>query len=212
MKRIAGLLLLAGVLAVLAGCQTDQKKAETIRATLDDAVQLEQQVSTDQKELAAERDQVEAIYEKVLAMKSADTDAIQRLAGSHEVSAEKQQLDAAIKDFQAVHEKIMSIESSIGSIKDDEQKAEAEKLLTLEDGRKKAMDAYFTAYKQQLDTETAFFDQLEQGKFDLKTIDEQVETINGATGKMTDAIDRFNAATKQFNGAQQTYFNMAGLD
>lgn len=212
MKRLAGLALLAGVLMMLAGCQTDRKQAEAIRGTLEEAVPLEKQFDADQKELAAERERVETLYEKVLAMKSADTGAIQKLAGAHEVSAEQKQLEDTKTDFQTVHEKIGTIRDSIGSIKDGEQKAEAEKLLSLETDRQKAMDSYFSAYQQQLDTEGGFFDHLEKGKFDLKTIDEQVQKINEAIGKMTEAIDRFNAATKQFNDAQQTYFNMAGLD
>ncbi|WP_040287433.1 YkyA family protein [Sporosarcina koreensis] len=212
MKRLALGLLLAGVLLMLAGCQTDKKQAESIRGTLDEAVPMEKEFQSGQEALTQEREKVQAIYGKVLAMENTDTGAIRQLAGKHEVAEELKLLKTAQADFKNVHEKIGAIQKTVDGIKDGDQKEEAAKLVKLENDRKKAMDTYFAAYQDQLETETAFFDHLEQGQFDLKVIDDQVHHINDDSGKMGEAIEQFNAYTKQFNDAQQTYFNMAGLD
>lgn len=212
MKRSALGLLLAVMLLMLAGCQSDKKQAESIRGTLDEAVSMEEQFQSGQDGLAHEREKVQAIYEKVLAMKNTDMDTIRQLAGKHEVAEEMKLLKSVQGDFKGIHGKVGSIQKTVDGIKDGDQKEEAAKLLKLETSRQKAMDTYFTAYQDQLETETAFFGHLEQGQFDLKRIDDQVRRINDDSGKMTKAIEQYNAFTKQFNDAQQTYFNMAGLD
>ena len=209
MKRCAILMLKVGIIA---GCQSDSKQAEAIHSIISEAEVLEKTFNDDQQKLTNQRDSVTLIHNEVLQLDHSEVEAIQKLAGQHEIDNEYVQLDVTKSDFSKVHDQIMTLQKSIDAIQNAEQKEEASKLITLETKRKEAFESFTNAYRAHLDAESTFFAHLEQGKLDSALLDEEAETVTQNHQRMSNALQQFNTYTKQFNDTAETYFQLAEIE
>ncbi len=203
--------MIAGLFTVLTGCQTDKKEATEIHKKIEDSAVLEEKFADNQKDLAASRKKVNESNQKILGLKSTEAAAIKQTINNQEISTERQELDEARKNFQNAYAALKTIDENIKLIKDKDEKKMATNVMTLMKDRKKLMDSYFDIYETQLNSQSKFFDNLEQGNFKLDTLEEQVETINDESKKMHDVAEQVNQVTKNYNEVKSKYFEMAGL-
>ncbi|WOV84926.1 YkyA family protein [Sporosarcina jeotgali] len=211
MKRIGFFVMIASLFTVLTGCQTDKKEAAEIHKKIEDSAVLEEKFAENQKELAASRKKVNESNQKILGLKSTEAAAIKQTINNQEISTERRELDEAQENFQNAYAALMTIDENIKLIKDKDEKKLATNVMTLMKDRKKLMDSYFDIYQMQLNSQSKFFDNLEQGNFQLDTLEEQVETINDESKKMHDVAEQVNQVTKNYNEVKSKYFEMAGL-
>ena len=74
--------------------------------------------------------------------------------------------------------KSASIEKNIKKIKDENQKKQAEKLITIMNERKKLIDSFFEDYDKNLELQNTFYRHLEDEKYSLENLNEQINEIN----------------------------------
>lgn len=211
MKRLVFLVMILGLFTFLSGCQSDHKQAAEIHGKMEESASFEEKFVENQKELDINRKRVQEIYHDVLSLDSNDADAIKQRVGDHEISTEKQQLNEAEENFQTAFSKLMSIDENIELIKDADQKKQATKLMTLMNNRKKLMENYFDTYRDQLKSQSIFFDQLEQGKFELDKLEGEIDAINEDRLHMSEVVEQFNEITEQYNKVMIDYFKMADI-
>ena len=211
MKRIVFFVMIASLFTVLTGCQTDNKEAMEIHKKIEDSAVLEEKFAENQKDLAASRKKVNESNQKILRLKSTEAAAIKQTINEQEISTESKELEEARENFQDAYAALMTIDENIKLIKDKDEKKMATNVMTLMKDRKKLMDSYFDIYQKQLNSQSKFFNNLEQGNFKLDTLEEQVETINDESKKMHDVAEQLNQVTKDYNEVKSKYFEMAGL-
>ncbi|MDW0110687.1 YkyA family protein [Sporosarcina aquimarina] len=211
MKKVMFLAILAGLLSVLAGCQSDQEQATEIHTKVEESASLEDKFTANQKDLASSRKKVNESYQKVLSLENNDAETIKQTLNDLEISTESKKLDEARENFQNAYATLMSIDENIKLIKDKDEKKTATKIMTLMKDRKKLMDSYFELYQKQLDSQSKLFENLEQGNFELAALEEQVKTINDESQKMVDVVEHVNQVTEEYNEVKSEYFDMAGL-
>ncbi|VDG98099.1 Putative cell-wall binding lipoprotein [Lysinibacillus sphaericus] len=211
MKRVVFLVMILGLFTFLSGCQSDHKQASEIHGKMEESASFEEKFVENQKELDINRKRVQEIYHDVLSLDSNDTDSIKQRVGDHEISKEKQQLNEAEENFQTAFSKLMSIDENIELIKDADQKKQATKLMTLMNNRKKLMEKFFDTYRDQLNSQTTFFGNLEQGKFELNTLEDEIDAINEDSIHMSEVVEQINQVTEQYNKVMNDYFKMADI-
>lgn len=203
--------MILGLFTILSGCQSDHKQAAEIHGKMEESESFEEKFVSNQKDLDVNRKRVQEIYYDVLSLDSNDTDAIKQRVGDYDISMEKQQLNEAEENFQTAFSKLMSIDENIELIKDAAQKKQATKLMTLMNNRKKLMENFFDTYRDLLNSQSTFFANLEQGKFELNTLEDEIDAINKDSIHMSEVVEQFNQVTEQYNKVMYDYFKMADI-
>ena len=104
--------------------------------------------------------------------------------------------------------KSASIDENIKKIKDKDQKKQAEKLITIMNERKKLIDSFFEHYDKNLTLQNSFYRQLEDGKYSLVKLNEQINEINKLSADMGEIIQQFNQYTEQYVKVENEYYQM----
>lgn len=211
MKRLVFLVMILGLFTFLSGCQSDHKQAAEIHEKMEESASFEEKFVANQKQLDDTRKRVQEIYQDVQSLDFNDIDAIKQKVGDQELSMEKQQLNEAEENFQTAYSKLMGIKENIELIQDEDQKKQATKLVTLMNSRKKLMENFFDTYRNQLKSQSSFFEHLEQDKFELDKLEGEIDVINEDSLHMSEVVEQFNEITEQYNKVMINYFKMADI-
>lgn len=203
--------MILGLFTFLSGCQSDHKQAAEIHEKMEESASFEEKFVANQKQLDDTRKRVQEIYQDVQSLDFNDIDAIKQRVGDHELSMEKQQLNEAEENFQTAYSKLMAIKENIELIQDEDQKKQTTKLVTLMNSRKKLMENFFDTYRNQLKSQSSFFEHLEQDKFELDKLEGEIDVINEDSLHMSEVVEQFNEITEQYNKVMIDYFKMADI-
>lgn len=177
---------------------------------MDESAEFENNFATNQTELYEARKSAQLIYVELISLDINDKDIINQKIDKANTCTKKQQklLEEAEENFQKAYKKSATIEKNIKKIKDEEQKNQASKLITIMNERKKLIDTFFEEYHENLKLQNTFYRHLEDEKFSLKNLDKQINNINKRSQEMGEIIQQFNQYTKQYIEVENDYKQM----
>ncbi len=199
---------------ILNGCQSSSKQVTKIEKVMDKATELEKEFSTTQLELLETRENARLLYYDLINLTISDKDLLHQKIedGKTYVTKQQQLLDQAEESFNKAYNTSSKIEKSIKKMKDDAQKNEATKLLTVMKERKILMDTFFKDYHETLQLQKTFYQQLEDEKIDIGSLNQQILEINMRTQEMGKIIEEFNQYTRQYIEAEQDFYRASESD
>ena len=150
------------------------------------------------------------IYLDLIKLDINDQDIIKQNIDKAKTYSQKQQqlLEEATENFEKAYMKAASIDENIKKIKDKDQKKQAEKLFTIMNERKKLIDSFFEHYYENLKLQNSFYRNLEDEKYSLVSLNEQINEINKLSGDMGEIIEQFNQYTKQYVEVEKDFYEM----
>lgn len=183
----------------LTGC-SDERQAASIFKKMDEAAEFENNFAVKQKDLNESKKEAQELYQKLIELDINDEETMNDVLEKANILVEKQQklLKEAEENFQIAYEKFITIEQNIEKIKDEQQKNEATKLLTIMNEKKELIDSYFNYYDENLELQDAFYEHVADQDYDLKTLDEQIIKINEHSNEMEEIIEQYNERTEQY--------------
>lgn len=160
--------------------------------------------------LSQARQDAQLIYLDLIKLDINDGDIIKQKINKAKTYSQKQEqlLEEAAENFEKAYLNSASIDKYIKKIKDKAQKKQAEKLLTIIDERKKLIDSFFDHYYKNLTLQNSFYEQLEDGKYSLVKLNEQINEINKLSEDMGEIIQQFNQCTEEYVQVENEYFQM----
>lgn len=210
MNRFIVLVFFVISILFLTGCSTDARQAATIHKTLEESAALENGFIAKQENLMEIKADARELYNDLVNLHINDQDTIQEKLEEANTLIEKQEklLKEAEENFQTAYEKLITIEENIEKIKDHEQKNQALELLTVIEERKALIDSYFENYHKSLKVQQAFYQNIKDENYNMKTLDGQIHDINERNQDMEKMIEQFNQYTKQFLKEADDYKQM----
>jgi len=198
------------MIVILNGCQSDQQQAAKIQKIVEKSVEFENNFAANQKELNKIRKNAQLLYNDLIHLDINDKDKInQKIEEGHTYTKKQQQLvEEAKENFQKAYQMSSKIEKHIKKIKDENQKNQATKLLTIMNERKKWIESFFANYLKNLNVQNTFYQQFEEENVNLESLNEQITEINQRTQDMGESIKKYNQSTKQYIEVERDYFQM----
>ena len=210
MKRLRTFAIVFSIAVFLTGCRSDEKHAADIHKTMDESAQIENDFYVNLTNLSEMRQNAQLIYLDLIKLDINNQDIIKQKIDKAKTYSQKQGqlLEEATKNFEKAYMKSTSIDKSIKKIKDKDQKKQAEKLITIMNERKKLIDSFFEHYDKNLTLQNSFYGHLEDGKYSLVKLNEQINEINKLSGDMGEIIEQFNQYTEQYVKVENEYYQM----
>ncbi|KKE80113.1 YkyA family protein [Oceanobacillus caeni] len=210
MNRLIVLTIVLFFSFFLTGCSSDERQATNIHKIMEESAEFEKDFAANEKELNETRKNAQLVYNDLISLDINDKDIIKQKIEEANTYMKKQQalLVEAEENFQKAYKESVTIEENIKKIKDEKQRKQASKLITIMNERKKLMDTFFKDYHENLEIQHRFYEYMEDENFDLKKLDEQINDINEHSQEMGEIIQQFNQYTKQFVQAKNDYYQM----
>ena len=195
---------------ILNGCQSDKKQAAKIQKVMEKSAEFEKSFAASQTELYETRKNARLIYNDLISLDINDKDIInQKIEEGYTYTKIQQKLlEEAEENFQKAYNTSSMIEKNIKKIKDEDQKNQATKLLTIMNERKKLIDTFFGNYRENLKLQNTFYRHFEDEKISLESLNEQIMDINKRTQDMGEIIQEFNQYTEQYIEVENDYYQM----
>ena len=209
MNRLA-LTIVLSFIVFLTGCHSDKKQVAKIHEIMEESAEFENQFVSNQTALDETRKNAQLIYVELIRLDINDKDIINQKIDKANTYTKKQQklLEKAEENFQKAYMKSATIEKNINKIKDEKQKNQASKLLTIMNERKKLIDTFFEEYHENLELQNTFYRHLEDEKYSIENLDKQINDINKRSQDMGEIIQQFNQYTKQYIEVANDYYQM----
>ena len=209
MNRLA-LAIVLSFIVFLTGCHSDKKQAAKIHEIMEESAEFENKFAANQTALDETRKNAQLIYIELISLDINDKDIINQTIDKANTYTKKQQklLEKAEGNFQKAYKKSATIEKNIKKIKDEKQKNQASKLITIMNERKKLIDTFFEEYHETLELQNTFYRHLEDEKFSIENLDKQINDINKRSQDMGEIIQQFNQYTKQYIEVENDYYQM----
>ena len=210
MKRLRTFAIVFSIAIFLTGCRSDEKHAADIHKIMDESAQFENDFYVNLTNLSQTRQNAQLIYLDLIKLDINNGDIIKQKIEKAKTYSQKQEqlLEEAKENFEKAYMKSASIDENIKKIKDKDQKKQAEKLITIMNERKKLIDSFFEHYDKNLTLQNSFYRQLEDGKYSLVKLNEQINEINKLSGDMGEIIQQFNQYTEQYVKIESEYYQM----
>ena len=177
---------------------------------MDESAQIENDFYVNLTNLAQTRQNAQLIYLDLIKLDINNQDIIKQKIDKAKTYSQKQEqlLEEATENFEKAYMKSASIDENIKKIKDKDQKKQAEKLITIMNERKKLIDSFFEHYDKNLTLQNSFYGHLEDGKYSLVNLNEQINEINKLSGDMGEIIQQFNQYTEQYVKVENEFYQM----
>jgi hypothetical protein len=210
LKRLHAFAIVLSIAVFLTGCNSDEKQAANIQKTMEESTQFENIFYDNLTNLTDTRQNAQLIYLDLIKLNIKDQDLIKQKIDKAKTYSQKQQqlLDEAAENFEKAYLKSASIGEYIKMIENADQKKQAEKLITIMNERKKLIDSFFEHYHNNLTLQNSFYRQLEDEKYSLVKLNEQIDEINKLSGEMGKIIQQFNQYTEQYVKVENEYYQM----
>ena len=210
MKRLRTFAIVFSIAVFLTGCRSDEKHAADIHKTMDESAQIENDFYVNLTNLAQTRQNAQLIYLDLIKLDINNQDIIKQKIDKAKTYSQKQEqlLEEAKENFEKAYMKSASIDKNIKKIKDKNQKKQAEELITIMDERKKLIDSFFEHYDKNLSLQNSFYGHLEDEKYSLVNLNEQINEINKLSGDMGEIIQQFNQYTEQYVKVENEFYQM----
>ena len=210
MKRLRTFAIVFSIAIFLTGCASDEKQATNIHKTMEESAQFENNFYDNLTKLSQTRQDAQLIYLDLIKLDINSGDIIKQKINKAKTYSQKQEqlLEEAAENFEKAYLNSASIDEYIKKIKDKAQKKQVEKLMTIMNERKKLIDSFFEHYHQNLILQNSFYQQLEDGKYGLVNLNEQINEINKLSEDMGEIIQQFNQYTEQYIEAENEYYQM----
>ena len=210
MKRLRTIAIVFSIAVFLTGCRSDEKHTADIHKTMDESAQFENDFYVNLTNLSQTRQNAQLIYLDLIKLDINNQDIIKQKIDKAKTYSQKQEqlLEEATENSEKAYMKSASIDKKIKKIKDKDQKKQAEKLITIMNERKKLIDSFFEHYDKNLTLQNSFYRQLEDGKYSLVKLNEQINEINKLSGDMGEIIQQFNQYTEQYVKVENEFYQM----
>jgi ABC-type transporter Mla subunit MlaD len=210
LKRLRIFAFVLSIAVFLTGCRSDEKLAADISKSMKESAQFENDFYVNLTNLSETRQNAQLIYLDLIKLDINDQDIIKQKIDKAKTYSQKQQqlLEEATENFEKAYMKAASIGENIKKINDKDQKKQAEKLLAIMNERKKLIDSFFEHYYENLKLQNSFYRNLEDEKYSLVSLNEQINEINKLSGDMGEIIEQFNQYTKQYVKVEKDFYEM----
>jgi Putative cell-wall binding lipoprotein len=210
LNRLLAFVIVLSFTVLLSGCHSDEKQAAKIHKIMKEAAEFENDSAANQRDLYETRKNAQLIYNDLISLDINDKDIINQKIEEANTYMKKQQklLEEAEENFQKAYKKSATIEKNIKKVKDEEQKNQAIKLLTIMNERKRLIDTFFEDYHENLELQNTFYSHLEDEKVNLDNLDGQISDINKRSQDMGEIIQEFNQYTQQYIEVENDYYQM----
>lgn len=210
MKRLRTFAIVFSIAIFLTGCRSDEKHAADIHKTMDESAQFENDFYVNLTNLSQTRQNAQLIYLDLIKLDINNGDIIKQKIEKAKTYSQKQEqlLEEATENFEKAYMKSASIDENIKKIKDKNQKKQAEELITIMNERKKLIDSFFKHYDKNLSLQNSFYGHLEDEKYSLVNLNEQINEINKLSGDMGEIIQQFNQYTEQYVKVENEFYQM----
>ena len=177
---------------------------------MEKSAEFENNFAANQTDLYETRKNAQLVYIDLISLDINDKDIINQKIDKANTYTKKQQklLEEAEENFQKAYKKSVTIEKNIKKIKDEDQKNQASKLITIMNERKELIDTFFEDYRENLELQNTFYRHLEDEKFSFENLDEQINDINKRSQDMGEIIQQFNQYTQQYIEVENDYYQM----
>lgn len=210
MKRLRTFAIVFSIAVFLTGCRSDEKHAADIHKIMDESAQFENDFYINLTDLSQTRQNAQLIYLDLIKLDIKNQNIIKQKIDKAKTYSQKQEqlLEEATENFEKAYMKSASIAENIKKIEDKDQKMQAEKLITIMNERKKLIDSFFDHYHKNLTLQNSFYRQLEDEKYSLVNLNEQINEINKLSGAMGEIIQQFNQYTEQYVKVENDFYEM----
>jgi ABC-type transporter Mla subunit MlaD len=210
LNRLLAFAIVLSFTVFLTGCHSDEKQADKIHKIMEKSAEFENKFAANQTDLSETRKNAQLVYIDLVSLDINDKDIINQKIDRANTYTKKQLklLEETEENFQKAYKKSATIEKNIKKIKDDDQKNQASKLITIMNERKKLIDTFFEDYHKNLELQNTFYRHLKDEKFSLENLDEQIKDINKRSQDMGEIIQQFNQYTKQYIEVENDYYQM----
>lgn len=200
--------------SVFAGCQQDEKRAESIYESLEKSARMEKDAIDKQQDLHEAGLDEEAIYDKIIALDIDHKDQIKKqIEKARKENTKRNQLLQEIKfSYDKGFELSLAIKSKVDKIKDTKQKKQANVVVQLMDKRKEQFQSYYKQYNGLLKHNADLYEQLQTKEIKATDLDKQIIEINRDYKEMEKQGKQFNSYTKQYNKAKAVYYQKSNLN
>jgi hypothetical protein len=210
LNRLLAFAIVLSFVVFLTGCHSDEKQAAKIHKIMEESAEFENNFAANQTDLYETRKNAQLVYIDLISLDINDKDIINQKIDKANTYTKKQQklLEEAEENFQNAYKKSATIEKNIKKIKDEDQKNQASKLITIMNERKELIDTFFEEYRENLELQNTFYRHLEDEKFSFENLDEQINDINKRSQDMGEIIQQFNQYTQQYIKVENDYYQM----
>jgi Putative cell-wall binding lipoprotein len=210
LNRLLAFAIVLSFVVFLTGCHSDEKQAAKIHKIMEESAEFENNFAANQTDLYETRKNAQLVYIDLISLDINDKDIIKQKIDKANTYTKKQQklLEEAEENFQKAYKKSVTIEKNIKKIKDEDQKNQASKLITIMNERKELIDTFFEDYRENLELQNTFYRHLEDEKFSFENLDEQINDINKRSQDMGEIIQQFNQYTQQYIEVENDYYQM----
>ena len=148
---------------------------------MEESAQFENDFAVNQTNLYETRQNAQLVYLDLIRLDINDQDIIKQKIDKANTYSKKQQklLEEARRELpKRLIRSLHPLMKNIKKIKDKDQKKQASKLITIMNERKKLIDSFFEHYDKNLELQNSFYRHLEDEKYSLENLNEQINEIN----------------------------------
>lgn len=177
---------------------------------MEESAEFENDFAANQTDLNKMRKNEQLVYDDLISLNINDKDIlIQKIDEAHTFTKKQEKLlEEAKENFQKAYKKSATIEKHIKMIKEEEQKNQASKLITIMNERKKWIDTFFENYHENLELQNTFYQHLEDENLNFEDLNGLINDINKRSQDMGEIIKQFNQYTKQYIEVENDFYQM----
>jgi hypothetical protein len=199
-------------MVILSGCNGESAE-ERIHNHLEEAVVLEQEFETQQKEITELEQQEQEIYATVIDLGMDDFDEIQSLSqDAIEVIDERdEKIEIERESLMQAKEEFTQIEEILEDIDEEEVRTIGNTMYETMIERYDTYDILYDAYKESLGLEAELYQMIQEEDLNQEELNEHIEQINAKYEEILEANDTFNDLTVEYNDLKQEFYNEASI-
>lgn len=197
----------------LTACFQQETLAEKIYTKLEKVAATEKGFEQVQEPLVQVEKKEKAIYDKIIALNTAQYDEKVKLSGEAltMVNERKKYMDTETKSLQESQKEFKNVSPLIKEFNDKKLKTKANQLYDLMMDRYKAHQTLSKEYLQGVAEDQKLYEMFKEQKVSVDSLKTQVETVNSIYKSIYASNDQFNQLTQQYNDKKLQFYKKAGL-
>ncbi len=199
---------------IISGCVNSSSPVEQIYVVLEKVVASEKLFEQQQDPLVELERKEKEIYDKIISIGMKEFEEVSKLSdeAAQIVDQRKEHMAKEEESIQASAKEFKSIEPLIEEMEDPELKRLSKDLFDCMMERYSIHEEIFQHYSLAIQLDKELYTMFKKENLQLTELEEQINKINEAYGKIIDANKTFNEKTKQYNDLKLSFYKESGLD
>lgn len=210
MKRIVSVLLAAGAVGLLTGCN-DENHAEYMYDHMEESVSIEMDMADIQEPLQSMEQEELSMYEEMLEI--SEIEEIEPIAENAIASAEERRsmmeeeqdiMERSYEEFNEARDYIDDLEEEVVPY--------AEDAVSAMDIRYEHYQELHEAYLASIELDIELYNMMKDEDVEIESLEEQHDSVNEAYEEISSLNDTFNELTRDYNDTKMDFYEAAGLN